>query len=187
MDSSTNSSTRAKHETFDETIIFNPVDKMNSAGTIDVPESGLDYQIFPIPDEFGEASYGTIQITEANVSITLRPRSVMKLAKNKDIWVATVNGVVKGRLSSCPYILKMPGWASYQEVWVVNLERNICECSLFCGWTKANYLMFYSARRLWGLGCGSRRTIMRPHHCKPLNGVARIYFASLQNLCRYKK
>ncbi|KFY66698.1 hypothetical protein V496_01927, partial [Pseudogymnoascus sp. VKM F-4515 (FW-2607)] len=84
------------------------------------PPHGLDYQL---------VSLSGIVCPENMLRIPsqapIQPKFVAKEAKDVGVWAATSTiPPVRGRLSICPYLLKLPTY-SLQKLWVVDLERDI--------------------------------------------------------------
>lgn len=88
------------------------------------PPNGLDYQL---------VSLAGIVCPENMLQIPsqapIQPKFVAKEAKDVGVWAATsTTPPVRGRLSICPYLLKLPTY-SLQKLWVVDLERDISKSS----------------------------------------------------------
>jgi hypothetical protein len=88
------------------------------------PPNGLDYQL---------VSLAGIVCLENMLQIPsqapIQPKFVATEAKDVGIWAATsTTPPVRGHLSICPYLLKLPTY-SLQKLWVVDLERDISKSS----------------------------------------------------------
>lgn len=60
---------------------------------------------------------------EGGTAKILVPKQIIINNTGGKVWAGTATGATKGELSKCPYILKLPGWSSFQEVWDVRLAR----------------------------------------------------------------
>ena len=84
------------------------------------PPNGLDYQVVPLAGII--CPENILQIPSRT---SIQPKFVAKEAKNVGVWAATATTPpVRGHLSICPYLLKLPTYA-LQKLWVVDLERDI--------------------------------------------------------------
>jgi hypothetical protein len=101
-----------------------PTAGVNEVETLVPTIAELDYEIFPVkgvicfpPNE--------IQLPTSNGRLkSLTPNTVIRSNNGGNIWAATATtGPVAGEVSRCPYILRMPGWSKFQEVWTLRLKR----------------------------------------------------------------
>jgi hypothetical protein len=140
-------------EISDETLGTEEVDGVNTSVS---PLVDLDYEIFPVKDCICCPPNEIRLPTQDGKAKSLIPVTVVQFNAGGKIWAATAaTGPVAGDISPCPYIVKMPGWAKFQEVWSICLGRQnrafgdpcVCERLLTC-----------SSRswRLRILGCGCR-------------------------------
>jgi hypothetical protein len=88
----------------------------------------LDYQLIKLdkPPEVGNEVY--LETSERNK--ILRPKNIiLEPARARAlVWVVSaISGPVMGSLLLCPRFVKMAGWPSFEEVWVVQLERKSCK------------------------------------------------------------
>lgn len=84
----------------------------------------LDYELFQIDSSqpFGanEVSLPTPKSNSRNVS----PISIAQSPIDGPVWVATgTTGCVKGAMSTQPQYIKMEGSETFQEMWVLELDR----------------------------------------------------------------
>ncbi|KFY25073.1 hypothetical protein V493_04854 [Pseudogymnoascus sp. VKM F-4281 (FW-2241)] len=109
-------------EDFPQESILSPPDttdgdKQTSNGR---PPNGLDYQLVSLSGMV--CPENMLQIPS---QAPIQPKFVAKEAKDVGVWAATsTTPPVRGRLSICPYLLKLPTY-SLQKLWVVDLERDI--------------------------------------------------------------
>jgi hypothetical protein len=90
----------------------------------------LDYRLVPLnkPPRHGNE----VHLLGRHAGQILRPESMVRTPclGNTSVWVATaVSEPVMGSLLRCPRFIKMAGWPTFEEVWVVKLERLSCKLS----------------------------------------------------------
>jgi hypothetical protein len=93
------------------------------AAAANIPHVGLDYRVIHVHDT-NHALRNIIKLDgESPRSIT--PRVVASKAEERNVVVNTqTTGPVQGRLMRAPRYIKMAGWSTFQEMWVVKMSRD---------------------------------------------------------------
>ena len=128
----------------------------------------LDYRLVPLDEPPRRGN--EVHLSGRHAGRILRPESMVRTpcVGNTSVWVATaVSGPVMGSLLRCPRFIKMAGWPTFEEVWVVKLERASCKLFklLFDPNCHIVNLTLLSTRRLRSMGPrrGHRRPVRSYH------------------------
>lgn len=128
----------------------------------------LDYRLVPLDEPPRRGN--EVHLSGSQAGQILLPESMVRTPylRNTSVWVATaLSGPVMGSLLRCPRFIKMAGWPTFEEVWVVKLEKPSCKFSklLFDPNSHIVNLTLLSTRRLRSMGprCGHRRPVRSYH------------------------
>jgi len=94
-----------------------------SSSAIATLESGLDYKISHVNGP-SQTRWNSIKLDE-EPSKVITPHVIALEAEERNVIVNTqTTGPVKGRLMRAPRYIKMAGWSTFQEMWVVRMSRD---------------------------------------------------------------
>lgn len=144
----------------------------------------LDYRLVPLDERPRHGN--EVHLSGSAAGQILRPNNIVQTPTlgNTSVWVATaISGPVMGSLLRCPRFIKMAGWPTFEEVWVVKLERPSCKSFISvlkqttCNETEPN-----RSRRLRSMGprCRYRRLIW-PYHRRGSPDPRCIYVTCVQD------
>lgn len=95
----------------------------------DCIQTDLDYEVFRLDDpRFHTVNKSSIPTMKDSAQYP-RPRKPTRTPNDTSIWmISGTTGPVQGTMISTPQYIKMEGSKTFQEMWVVHLDRETSEC-----------------------------------------------------------